>query len=241
MTGCWAPWTIHVARNQGSRLRSVSSSAKHHRAGGKGRDGLAEGGKHRFSLRVAFGDQPGPPPPGDLADPSVQGPQRHGWTTQPLPEPGNRPRLGFGQQPNDPLAEPGTAQAGPSWSRLVAQSIHAALVVAVDPAAHDDRVAGQQLGDRGRRPAAVRQQDHDQAGAETMRAVQQSDHVAGAARRAGTVSVHAGGRILVVASWGRLVYGRSKDPRAYFAPQHTLHPGLHAEPLVTHFLDGQPV
>jgi hypothetical protein len=57
------------------------------------------------------------------------------------------------------------------------------------------RVAAQQVGDRGRRPAMVRQQAHDQAGADAVGAVQQPGHIAGAAGGATKVGVPAGGRI----------------------------------------------
>jgi hypothetical protein len=160
---------------------------------GQRTDGLVEGGQGLVAVGVALGDQPGSTPLGDLADPAVQGPQRHGGTAQPLVKPGNRPRLGFGQQPSDALPQPGAAQAGSAGSGPVGQSGHAVLVVAVDPAAHGHRIAAQQLSDRGRRPTMVRQQDHDQAGADTVGAVQRTEHVAGAAGRAGAVGVHAGG------------------------------------------------
>jgi hypothetical protein len=40
---------------------------QHHRAGGQVADGLAQIGQHVLAVGVALGDQPGPPPAGDLA------------------------------------------------------------------------------------------------------------------------------------------------------------------------------
>jgi hypothetical protein len=93
-------------------------------------------GQDLLWIRVARGDQPGPTPPGDLADTAVPGPRAHGWTAEPLIQPTNRPCRGFGQQPQDPLAEPGAAEAGTASSGPVGQAGDAMGVVAVDPAAH---------------------------------------------------------------------------------------------------------
>jgi hypothetical protein len=87
-----------------------------------------------------------------------------------------------------PAAQPGSARPGP-----VGQAGRAVGVVAVDPAAHGRRVTAQQLGDGGRRPVLARQQDHDQAGADAVGAVQQPGHIARATGRAGGFGVHAGG------------------------------------------------
>jgi hypothetical protein len=127
-----------------------------------------QAGEDLVAVGVALGDQAGPPPLGDLTDPPVQGPQRHGGTAQPLIEPRDRPGLGLGQQPADPLGEPGAAQSRTASSGPVGQPDDPVLVVAVDPAAHRGRVTAQQFGDRGRRPTMVRQQDHDQAGADAV-------------------------------------------------------------------------
>jgi hypothetical protein len=164
-----------------------------HRTLGQLVDRLPQRGQGVVAVGVALGDQPRPPPASDLAGAPVQGPQRHGGTAKPLPEPQDRPRVGFGQQPADPLAEPGAAQPRSASSGPVGQPGDPVLVVAVDPAAHGGRVAAQQLGDRSRRPAAVRQQDHDQAGAQAVGAMQHAEHVAGTPGRAGAVGVHAGG------------------------------------------------
>jgi hypothetical protein len=62
----------------------------------------------------------------------------------------------------------------------------------VDPAAHRARIAAQQLGDGAGGLAAGRQQDHDQAQAHAVWAVQRTEHIAGAACRAGEgFGVHA--------------------------------------------------
>jgi hypothetical protein len=49
---------------------------QHHRALGQVADGLPQVGEDLVAVGVALGDQVGPPPAGDLADPPVQGPQR---------------------------------------------------------------------------------------------------------------------------------------------------------------------
>jgi hypothetical protein len=104
---------------------------------------------------------------------------------------GPGPRLG--QEPTDTIAQSWAAEAGSARSGPVGKAVGAVAVVAMHPAAHGARVAAQQLGDGGRRPAVLREQDHDQPAADTVRAVQQAKHVAGIARRAGALGVHAGG------------------------------------------------
>ena len=61
------------------------------------------------------------------------------------------------------------------------------------PAAHGARVAAQQLGDGDRRPAVLGEQDHDQATADPVAAMQQPEQVAWVASRTGALGVHAGG------------------------------------------------
>jgi hypothetical protein len=41
---------------------------QHDRAGGQGGDGLAQAGEELVAVGIALGDQPGPPPAGDLTD-----------------------------------------------------------------------------------------------------------------------------------------------------------------------------
>lgn len=87
------------------------------------------------------------------------------WTAQ-ARQPHSRPhtRLGFGEELADPAGEPRAAQAGPARAGPVGQGGDTVGVVAVDPAAHRDRVAAQRFGDGTGGPAALGQQDHDQAG-----------------------------------------------------------------------------
>jgi hypothetical protein len=59
---------------------------------------------YRLELRIALGDQAGPPPAGDRTDASAQGPLADGRSAQPLPQPGNGPRLRLGEQPARVLA-----------------------------------------------------------------------------------------------------------------------------------------
>jgi hypothetical protein len=80
------------------------------------------------------------------------------------------------------------AAAGP-----VGQGGSAVVVVAVDPAAHSRGIVAQQVGDLGRCEALLGRQDHDQAAADTVGAVQQAQQVAGVGGGAGGVGVHAGG------------------------------------------------
>jgi hypothetical protein len=186
---------------------------QHDRALGQLPDGLVEAGQHRLPGGVTLGNQARPPPLGDLADPPVQSPQGYGGPAEPLIEPRDRPGPGLGQQPADPLGEPGAAQPGSAGSGPVGQPDHPILVVAMDPAAHRGRVAAQQLSDRRRRPTMVRQQDHDQAGANAVAAGQQPGHVAGQAAGQERLAYTLGERILSAASSGRLVWKLQRPTR----------------------------
>src|SRR6266498_4048997 len=166
---------------------------QHHRVLGQFGDGLAQRGEDLVAVGVALGDQPRPPPGRHLADASVQGVQADGRAAQVQVQQRDGPGPRLGQEPADastqpPATEPGSARPGP-----VGKAVGAVGVVPVDPAAHGARVAAQQLGDGGRRPAVLGQQDHDQAAADPVRAVQQPEQVAWVASRAGALGVHAGG------------------------------------------------
>jgi hypothetical protein len=128
---------------------------QHHRAIRQVADLLPQGDKDLVAVGVAACDQPGSPPAGDLTHPPVQGAEADGGTAKPLVQPRNRPRLGIGQQPADPLAELWTAQPGPASSGPVAQAGDAVGVVAVEAAPHGRRVLAERLGDGAGRPAAV--------------------------------------------------------------------------------------
>jgi hypothetical protein len=166
---------------------------QHHRALGQITELLVQGGQDLVAVGVALGDQPRSPPGRHLPDASVQGVQADGRVAQgPVQQPdGPGPRLG--QQPTDATTQPWAAEPGSARPGPVGEAVGAVGVVAVDPAAHRARVAAQQLGDGGRRPAVLGQQDHDQAAADAVGAVQQAQQVAGVASRAGALGVHAGG------------------------------------------------
>jgi hypothetical protein len=166
---------------------------QHDRALGQLGDGLAQRGQDLVAVGVALGDQPRSPPGRHLADASVQGVQADGRAAQVQVQQRDGPGPRLGQQPADASTQPGAAEPGSARPGPVGQAVGAVGVVAVDPAAHGARVAAQQLGDGGRRPAVLGQQDHDQAAADPVRAVQQPEQVAGVASRAGTLGVHAGG------------------------------------------------
>jgi hypothetical protein len=224
---------IQVARTQGSRLTCLVLS-QHHRAGGQVPELLVQVGQDLIAVGVALGDQPWPPPAGDFTDPPVQGPQAHRGAAQPPPEPTDRPGLGLGQQPTDPLAQPRAAQAGPARAGPVGKSGGPLVVVAVDPAAHRGRVAAQQPGDLGCWPALLGQQDHDQPVADAVAARQQPKHLAGAAGRAGAVGVHTGGMHTsggLVGSFG--VWKLQRPARLLRAPPPT--------PAVTNKTSGHPL
>jgi hypothetical protein len=180
---------------------------QHHRVVRQRGELLPQRRQHLVVVGVALGDQPGSPPGRNLTYPPVQGPQAHGRTAQPLPEPTDCPCRGFGQQPQDPLAKPWATQAGPARAGSVGQAGDPVGVVAADPAAHGGWVGAQQVGDGAGAVAALREQDHDQAGGDAVGAVQQPGHVAGAAGagRAGGIGVHAGGTHTGGGLVGRLV------------------------------------
>jgi hypothetical protein len=169
---------------------------QHHRTVGQVGDGLADIGDDLLGVRGALGDQPGPPPGGDLAHAPVQSPQAHGGAAQVQVQQPDRPRLGVGEQPADPCAQPPATQAWPAGSGPVGQRVRTVGVVA----AHRARVAPEQLGDGHGGPALLGEQDHHQPQPDPVRAVQQPEQVTGVASRAGSLGVHAGGRILARAS-----------------------------------------
>jgi hypothetical protein len=145
---------------------------QHHRTSGEILELLVEVGQDLVAVGVALGDQAGPAPGGDLTDPSVQGPQRHRWAAGSVPQPGDGPGLGLAKQPADPLAEPAAAQPWPTAAGPVGQPAGAVGAVAVDPAAHRRRVVAQQVSDLGRGLALLGEQDHHQAAADPVGAVQ---------------------------------------------------------------------
>lgn len=118
---------------------------QHDRAPGQIGDLLADPGDDLWGGGIALGDQPGSPPAGLFTDPPVQGAPAHGWAAEVLPETGDGPGAGLGQQPAEPLAQLGAAQAGP-----VGQTELALAGVALDPAADGAGMVAEQLGD-GRR------------------------------------------------------------------------------------------
>jgi hypothetical protein len=122
---------------------------QHDRAIGKFGDGVAQPGQDLVRIGVALGDQPGPPPAGDLADPPAQGALADGRSAQPLPSPSDCPGLGLGEQPAEPLAKPVATPARPTRPWPVGKPVGAVGVVTVDPAAHRRRVAAQQASDGG--------------------------------------------------------------------------------------------
>jgi hypothetical protein len=164
-----------------------------HGALGQLGDSLPQGGQGLVAVGVALGDQPGSPPGRHLADASVQGVQADRGAAQVQVQQRDGPGPRLGQQPADASMKPWATEPGSARSGPVGKAVCAVVVVAVDPAAHRARVAAQQLGDARRRPAVLGQQDHDQAAADPVGAVQQPQDVAGAAGRAGAVGVHAGG------------------------------------------------
>ena len=166
---------------------------QHDRAGGQGGDGLAQRGQDLVAVGVALGDQPRSPPGRHLADASVQGVQADSRVAQVPVQQRDGPGPRLGQEPADTIAQPWAAEAGSARPGPVGKAVSAVGVVAMHPAAHRAWVAAQQLGDGGRRPAVVGEQDHDQAAADPVWAVQQGEQVAGVASRAGALGVHAGG------------------------------------------------
>src|SRR4029453_9210519 len=92
-----------------------------------------------------------------------------------------------------PRPQPSAAQPGPPNPGPIGQTVGAVSVVAVDPAAHRPWVTAQQLGDPGRRPVLLGDQDHDQPVADPVGAVQQAKQVTGVTSRAGALGVHARG------------------------------------------------
>jgi hypothetical protein len=199
MTRWRAPLTIQAERTHG-RLMWVSSSASTTAPSGRSVMAWADIGDDLLGVRGAVGDQPGSPPGGGLAYAPVQGPQAHGGAAQVQVQQPDRPRLGLGEQPAHSCAQPPATQAWPAGSGPVGQRVRTVGVVAVHPAVHRARVAPEQLGDGHGGPALLGEQDHHQPQPDPVRAVQQPEQVTGVASRAGSLGVHAGGRILARAS-----------------------------------------
>jgi hypothetical protein len=166
---------------------------QHHCALGELGDGLPQRGKALRAVGVALGGQPRSSPGRQLADSPVQGVQADRGAAQIQVQQRDGPGSRLGQQPADATTKPGAAEPGSARSGPIGKAVGAVVVVALHPAAHRARVAAQQLGDARGRPAMLGQQDHDQAAADPVRAVQQAEHVAGVASRAGALGVHAGG------------------------------------------------
>ena len=164
-----------------------------HRPLGQVLELLAQPGQDLVAVGVAFGDQPRSPPGRHLADSSVQGVPADGGAAQVPVQQRDGPGPRLGQEPTDTIAQPWAAEPGSARSGPVAKAVGALAVGAMHPAAHGARVAAQQLGDGGRRPAVVGEQDHDQAAADPVGTVQQGEQVTWVARRAGALGVHAGG------------------------------------------------
>jgi hypothetical protein len=101
---------------------------QHDRPFGQPGDGLAQGGEDLVAVGVAAGDQPRSPPGRHLTDPSVQGAQAHGGPAELLPQPGDGPCSGLGQQPAKALAKLRGAQAGSARPGEVAKAVGAGLV-----------------------------------------------------------------------------------------------------------------
>ena len=166
---------------------------EHDRALGQLVELLVQVGQDLVSVGVALGDQPWSSPGRDLADSSVQGVQADGGVAQVSVQQRDGPGPRLGQEPTDTIAQPWAAEAGSARSGPVGKAVGAVGVVAMHPAAHGARVAAQQFRDGGRRPTALGEQDHDQAAAHPVGAVQQGEQVTWVASRAGALGVHAGG------------------------------------------------
>jgi hypothetical protein len=91
-----------------------------------------------------------------------------------LPQPANGPGLGLAEQPQDPPAQPPAAQPWPAAAGPVGQPAGAVGVVAVVPAAHGGGVVAEQAGDLAGCKALLGEQDHHQAAADPVGAVQQA-------------------------------------------------------------------
>jgi hypothetical protein len=130
-------------------------------------------------------------------------------------EPWDGPGPRLGQEPADASAQPWAAEPWSAWPGPVGKAMGTGGVVAVHPAAHGARVAAQQLGDGGRRPAALGQQDHDQAAAHPVGAVQQGEQVAGSPAEQKRLAYTLGGRILAQPR-EVVVVASSNGPRGYF-------------------------
>src|SRR6266540_591210 len=229
---CWrCPRGIQVARTQGSRLTWVSSSASTTAPAGRPR---------RWRCRSArTWSQAGSPPGGDLSDAAVQGPQGDGGAAQSLPQPWDGPGAWLLEEPQDALGEGGAAQPWSAGSGPVGQCAGAVALVAVNPAAHRPRVVAEQVGDLGRRPALLGEQDHEQAAGQAVGAVQQAQQVARVGGRAGRFGVHAGGTHtsggLVGSLWSQ---APTTGEATSSAIGLTAAPGLRAELLVSRLAVG---
>lgn len=158
---------------------------------------------------------------------------RVGWRRRqgpPLPRLGLcplGPRRSYAHRPG------GAVLARPARAESVGQGCDTTAVVAVDPAAHRHRVAAKQVGDGNRGPAALRQQDHDQAGTDMVGAMEQAGHLAGAAGRVGSavgLAYTLGGRILAAASRVVWCVEASNGPRGYCVLRCAFHQPARAQP-----------
>jgi hypothetical protein len=176
---------------------------------------LAQRGQDLVAVGVAGGDQPWSPPGRHLADSSVQGVQADGGAAQVSMQQRDGPGPRLGQEPADPIAQPWAPEPWSTRSGPVGKAVGTVGVVAMHPAAHGARVAAQQLGDGGRRPSLVGEQDHDQAAADPVgpcsRASTSQGSPAGQERLAYTL----GGRILAQPR-EVVVVASSNGPGGYF-------------------------
>jgi hypothetical protein len=172
-------WRVHApsrwpAPRAAARGRVSSSANTTAPSGGAARVG-PDVGDDLVGVGGVLGDQLGLPGC-DLADPPVQAAQAHGRAAQLQAQQRNRPgtaaessRLWVGQAAADPPTQPPAAQARPPNAGPIGEPADSLLVVALDPAAHRPWVAAQQLGDPGRRPVLLGEQDHDQPVADPVR------------------------------------------------------------------------
>src|SRR6266540_618408 len=207
---------------------------QHHRTCGQATEVAVQVGEDLVAVGVALGDQAGSPPGGDLSDAAVQGPQGDGGAAQSLPQPWDGPGAWLLEEPQDALGEGGAAQPWSAGSGPVGQCAGAVALVAVNPAAHRPRVVAEQVGDLGRRPALLGEQDHEQAAGQAVGAVQQAQQVARVGGRAGRFGVHAGGTHtsggLVGSLWSQ---APTTGEATSSAIGLTAAPGLRAELLVS--------
>jgi len=86
--------------------------------------------------------------------------------------------LGWRSSGRPRLAQLGAADPWPAAAGPIGQPAGPVALVAVDPAAHRTGVIAQQVGDLGRSPALLGEQDHHQAAADAVGAMQPAQQVA---------------------------------------------------------------